>query len=67
MNSATPRFCRSRHDRMIAGVAGGLALRLRWNPVVVRGAFVVLALATFVLPVALLYLILWLFMPEEGC
>ncbi|ALN85659.1 pspC domain protein [Lysobacter capsici] len=52
---------------MIAGVAGGLALRLRWNPVIVRGAFVVLALATFVLPVALLYLILWLFMPEEGC
>lgn len=67
MTNATRRLCRSRHDRMIAGVAGGIALRLRWNPVLVRGAFVVLALATFVLPVALLYLILWLFMPEEGC
>lgn len=67
MNGATRRLCRSRHDRMIAGVAGGIALRLRWNPVLVRGAFVVLALATFVVPVALVYLILWLFMPEEGC
>ncbi|MFD0323456.1 PspC domain-containing protein [Lysobacter gummosus] len=52
---------------MLAGVAGGIALRLHWNPVLVRAAFVVLALATFVLPVALAYLILWLLLPEEGC
>ncbi|BAV97663.1 phage shock protein C [Lysobacter enzymogenes] len=67
MSSATRTLCRSRHDRMIAGVCGGLALRLRWNPVLVRAGFVVLALATFVLPVALAYLVLWLLMPEEGC
>lgn len=67
MSSTTRTFCRSRHDRMIAGVCGGIALRLRWNPVLVRGVFVVLALATFLLPVALLYLILWLLMSEEGC
>lgn len=64
--SARP-LCRSRHDRMIAGVAGGIAQRLRWNPVLVRAAFVVLALASFGLPVVLAYLILWLVMPEEGC
>jgi phage shock protein C len=52
---------------MIAGVCGGIALRMHWNPVLVRGAFVVLALATFLLPVALVYLILWLLMSEEGC
>ena len=40
---------------------------MHWNPVLVRGAFVVLALATFLLPVALVYLILWLLMSEEGC
>ncbi|MEH6414533.1 PspC domain-containing protein [Pseudomonas sp. CGJS7] len=67
MSSATRPLCRSRHDRMLAGVAGGIAYRLRWNPVLVRAGFVVLALATFVLPVALAYLILWLLLPEEGC
>lgn len=67
MSSSARPLCRSRHDRMIAGVAGGIALRLRWNPVLVRAAFVVLALASFCLPVVLLYLILWLVLPEEGC
>jgi len=67
MSSSARPLCRSRHDRMIAGVAGGIALRLHWNPVLVRAAFVVLALASFGLPVVLLYLVLWLVMPEEGC
>jgi phage shock protein C len=67
MSSTTRTLCRSRHDRMIAGVCGGIALRMHWNPELVRGACVVLALATFLLPVALVYLILWLLMSEEGC
>ncbi|MGH8079055.1 MAG: PspC domain-containing protein [Lysobacter sp.] len=67
MTSATRPLCRSRHDRMIAGIAGGFAQRLHWNPVLLRGALVVLALATFVLPVVLAYLIAWLLLPEEGC
>lgn len=63
----TRPLCRSRHDRMLAGVAAGIAARLRWSPVLVRAAWVVLTLATFVLPGLLLYLVLWLLLPEEGC
>jgi len=50
-------FARSSNDRVIAGVAGGLAERLGVDPVVVRLAFVVLALAGGVGIV--LYLLLW--------
>jgi len=52
-----PLFARSSNDRVIAGVAGGLAERLGIDPVVVRLAFVVLALAGGVGVV--LYLVLW--------
>jgi len=52
-----PFFARSSNDRVIAGVAGGLAERIRIDPVVVRLAFVVLALAGGVGVV--LYLVLW--------
>jgi signal transduction histidine kinase len=52
-----PLFARSSNDRVIAGVAGGLAERLGVDPVVVRLAFVVLALAGGVGVV--LYVVLW--------
>jgi signal transduction histidine kinase/phage shock protein PspC (stress-responsive transcriptional regulator) len=43
--SAHVRFTRSGHDRVLLGVAGGLARRLQADPYVVRLAFVVLTLA----------------------
>ncbi len=55
---------RSRSDRMIAGVCGGLARRFNISSTWVRLAFVFIVLlggAGF-----LLYLILWVIMPEEG-
>jgi phage shock protein PspC (stress-responsive transcriptional regulator) len=39
------RFPRSGNDRLVAGVAGGLARRLEADSYVVRVAFVVLSLA----------------------
>lgn len=53
---------RSRDDRVIAGVAGGLARYLGIDPLVVRIAFVILA---FPLPGLLLYILGWIFIPEE--
>jgi phage shock protein C len=53
---------RSRDDRVIAGVAGGLARYLGVDALLVRIAFVILA---FPLPGILLYLLGWLFIPEE--
>ena len=53
---------RSRDDRVIAGVAGGLARYLGVDSLIVRIAFVILA---FPLPGLLLYVLGWLFIPEE--
>lgn len=58
------RLYRSRRQRLIAGVCGGIAERLGWNPWVVRVIFVVGAFLP-VLPGALIYLLLWLFVPKS--
>jgi phage shock protein PspC (stress-responsive transcriptional regulator) len=55
---------RSTHDRMIAGVCGGLAEHLGWPAFRMR---VVWVLATFFTAFAgvLVYLALWYLMPQE--
>jgi len=58
------RLRRSRSDRKIAGVAGGLARHLDIDPVVLRVAFVVLVF--FGGAGLLLYGAMWLLVPEEG-
>lgn len=60
----TPRLMRSRNDKMLAGVAGGLARSLGLDPVIVRVVLVLLFLAPHS-PALLIYLILWLVMPLE--
>ena len=58
------RIRRSRSDRKVAGVAGGLGRHLDIDPVILRVAFVVL---TFFAAVGLLlYVALWLLLPEDG-
>jgi phage shock protein PspC (stress-responsive transcriptional regulator) len=60
----TPRqLTRSRSDRMLAGVAGGIAQTYGFDPALVRLAFVVLALATLGTGVVV-YGIAWLVVPE---
>ena len=59
-------FTRSRDDRMIAGVLGGIAHRYGWNSTVLRIVFVLVSIASVAFPGILVYLILWLLMPEEG-
>ena len=56
---------RSRSDAMIAGVCGGLAEWLGWDPTVVRVAYVLLSLLLVAFPGLLVYLILWFVMPED--
>lgn len=65
MNASRP-FVRSRHDRMIAGVCGGIAQRFGWSSTLLRVVFVIVSLASAAFPGILVYLILWLLMPEEG-
>ncbi len=59
----TQRLQRIRSDRMIAGVAGGLAKYLGIDPVILRIAFVIIGLMNGIGVV--LYLVLWLLMPNE--
>jgi phage shock protein C len=57
------RLVRSRNDRMIAGVAGGLAATLNIDPLLVRIVLLVLAFLNgfgFIL-----YVALWLLVPNE--
>ncbi len=56
---------RSLHQRVMAGVCGGIAEWLGWDVTVVRIVFVGLALVTSVLPIVLLYLLLALILPED--
>lgn len=54
---------RSRRDRVIGGVCGGLGRYLGVDPVLLRVAFVVLAIAGG--GGILLYLVSWILIPEE--
>lgn len=64
MTSSRP-FTRSRHDRMLAGVMGGIAQRFGWSSTLVRIVFVIVSIASAAFPGILAYLIMWLLMPEE--
>jgi phage shock protein C len=63
MYTPTQRLLRSRSEKVIAGVAGGIATYLAIDPVIVRLAFIGLF---FTGVGVLLYPILWLIMPLEG-
>ncbi len=54
---------RSRRHRMIAGVCGGIAEWLGWDPTLVRVLYVVASVASVAFPGILVYLILWLIVP----
>jgi phage shock protein PspC (stress-responsive transcriptional regulator) len=56
---------RSSSDRMISGVCGGLAEEFGVPPAVVRLGFVLLTLFSFGTGL-LLYIVLWVVMPEDG-
>lgn len=63
MNQQTKRLMRSRNDRMIAGVCGGLGEYFGIDPTLFRIAF---ALSLFVGGSGfVLYIVLWLVMPER--
>lgn len=62
--STRPPLRRSRRERIIAGVAGGIAEYFDVDPLLVRLGFVVLALAGG--GGVVIYLIAWLIIPEAG-
>ncbi|NKQ53561.1 PspC domain-containing protein [Amycolatopsis sp. K13G38] len=61
--TTTKTLARSRDDRVIAGVCAGLAEYVGWQPNTMRLLFVVSCLLPG--PQFLIYLVLWIVMPER--
>ncbi|MBQ5807491.1 MAG: PspC domain-containing protein [Tidjanibacter sp.] len=64
MNEPKKLF-RSRHNRMLAGVCGGLAEYFNIDPTMMRVITIILTVTPFV-PAGIIYLLLWLLIPERG-
>lgn len=56
---------RSRRDKMIAGVMGGLGEHYGIDPVKLRIVLVLVAIFSAVFPVIIVYLVLWFLIPLE--
>jgi phage shock protein C len=66
MTPTETKLHRSRTNRIIAGVCGGLAEWLGWNPTLVRVLYVIVSILSAAFPGALVYLILWFVMPKAS-
>lgn len=66
MNDLRAPLRRSKSDRMIAGVVGGLARYFSIDPTLARVIFVVVSLASVAFPGIVVYLVLWVLIPEEN-
>ena len=60
----TGKLYRSNHDRMIAGICGGIAEYFRVDSNLVRLGFILIALATGIIPAVITYLIGCAIIPE---
>jgi phage shock protein C len=65
-NTLSHPLRRSRDDRMVAGVCGGIAKWLGWDPTAVRAIYVIASLVSAGFPGIIAYVVLWFIMPEEG-
>lgn len=55
---------RSRRNRILAGVCGGIAEWLGWRPVSVRLLYIGVSIATVMVHGPLVYIVLWVAMPK---
>lgn len=56
---------RSRSQRMVGGVCGGIAEWLGWNANLVRLLFFGVSVASAAFPGLIVYVVLWVLMPER--
>ena len=64
IDMTTMRLERTR-DKVIGGVLGGVSKYFGWDAAIVRLIYVILSIASVGFPGILVYLILWVVMPEE--
>ena len=60
------RLTRSTTDRWIAGICGGIGEYLEIDPNVIRVIWVILTVPTGFFPGIIIYILLWILLPEEG-
>ncbi|MBA3343638.1 MAG: PspC domain-containing protein [Gemmatimonadaceae bacterium] len=56
---------RSRSDRVVAGVVAGLARYFSFDPTIARVLYVIASVVSAAFPGILVYIILWVIMPED--
>jgi len=66
MSRDRPQLIRPLDDRVLAGVVGGIARRFGWNSTLLRVLYVVFSALSAAFPGILVYVVLWLLMPDEG-
>jgi len=57
---------RSVDNRVIAGVVGGLAEYFDMDPTLLRAVYVVVSMISIAFPGILVYIVLWMVVPEAG-
>jgi len=55
---------RSRKDRILGGVCGGIAEWLGWSPAGVRVLYVLASVLSAAFPGTIVYIILWIVVPK---
>ncbi|HYQ89744.1 MAG TPA: PspC domain-containing protein [Candidatus Binatia bacterium] len=58
------RRLRKSKNRLLAGVCGGIADWLGWDPTLVRVLYVLISIFSAAFPGILVYIILWIVMPN---
>lgn len=56
---------RSRRHHVLGGVCGGIADWLGWSPGVVRLLYVLISILSAAFPGIIVYLVLWIVVPQE--
>jgi len=65
MSKSRGKLYRSQSDRLLAGVAGGLADYFNIDSIIVRLVFVILAITGLFVHVAIVYIALMIIVPNE--
>jgi phage shock protein C len=59
-------LARSRNNSMIAGICGGFAEFVGWDPTLVRLLYVLISIFSAAFPGILFYILAWLIIPQES-
>ncbi len=59
------KLYRSRTDKMIGGVCGGLAENFGWDPTIVRIVYALVSILSAAFPGILVYLVFWAIVPKK--